>query len=76
MAQLPPDGQWLVQQIDGQVQIFDRNTQEVLIRFDPTLPGDIAKAQGQISRLVDLTNEQKVFAHFWSGYFYAFANLS
>lgn len=75
MAQLPPDGKWLMQQINGKVTIFNRETEQELLSFNPENSHDIALAQGQISRLVDLTNEQKVFAHFWSGYFYAFANV-
>ena len=27
MAQLPPDGQYLIQQIDGEVVLFERDTE-------------------------------------------------
>jgi len=71
VAQLPPDGEWLMQQIDGQVVLFHRYTEEELVRFDP---GDVyaaARAQHDIYRLSQLSDEQKCFAHFWAGYFYA-----
>lgn len=71
MAQLPPDGTWLIQQIDGQVVLFHRDTEETLIRFDPADANAAAQAQGKIHGLAQLDDEQKAFAHFWSGYFYA-----
>lgn len=72
MAQLPPDGEWLIQQIDGQVILFQRYTEEEILRFDPTDGNAAARAQYTIHQS-DLTSEQKCFAHFWSGYFYAHA---
>jgi len=74
MAQLPPDGDLLVQQIDGMVIIFHRYTEEEIVRFDPGNADACAKAQGVIHQSERLTDEQKSFAHFWSGYFYAHAN--
>lgn len=73
MAQLPPDGQWLMQQIDGEVILFERYTERELMRFDPSDPNAAAIAQKTIYDLEDLSPEQKYFAHFWSGYFYAHA---
>lgn len=73
MAQLPPDGQWLMQQIDGEVILFERYTERELMRFDPSDPNAAAIAQKTIYDLEDLSPEQKCFAHFWSGYFYAHA---
>lgn len=76
MAQLPPDGQWLIQQIDGIVMLFERYTERELLRFDPSDANEAAKAQKVIHDLEELDSEQKSFAHFWSGYFYANAHGS
>ena len=73
MAGLPPDGEWLVQQIDGQVVVFHRYTEEEIVRFDPSDANMAAKAQQPIAATDKLTSEQKCFAHFWCGYFYAHA---
>lgn len=74
MAGLPPDGDWLIQQIDGQVILFQRYTEQELLRFDPSDANAAAQAQGKIHELTELDPEQKCFAHFWSGYFYAHAS--
>ena len=74
MAQLPPDGEWLIQHIGGQVILFHRHTEEEVVRFDPTNPSSCARAQRTISESTKLDAEQKCFAHFWSGYFYAHAS--
>lgn len=73
MAQLPPDGEWLIQQIGGEVVIFNRYTEEELLRFDPSDANASAQAQKRIYDLKQLTDEQQCFAHFWSGYFYGHA---
>lgn len=75
MAQLPPDGRWLIQQIDGQVMVFDRYTDETIVRFDPGDVNAAARAQMTIHQSDLLSGEQKSFAHFWSGYFYAYAHM-
>lgn len=72
MAQLPPDGEWLIQQSDGIVHLINRNTEQEILSFDPSDADAVAKAQHTIY-LSDLTPEQKCFAHFWCGYFYAHA---
>jgi hypothetical protein len=71
MAQLPPDGTWLMQQNDSMVTLFHRYTEEEIVRFDPSNADDSAKAQKVIHDSDKLTDEAKCFAHFWSGYFYA-----
>lgn len=73
MAGLPPDGRILIQQNDGVVSIFDQYTEEVYITFDPYDPNAAATAQKLIHDHEKLDAEQKCFAHFWSGYFYAHA---
>jgi len=74
MAQLPPDGEWLIQQIDGQVILFHRYTEEEIVRFNPADGDASAKAQGIIALDERLNPEQKSMAHFWSGYFYSCAH--
>jgi hypothetical protein len=71
MAQLPPDGEYLIQQIGGDVVLFQRYTEAEIVRFDPSDNDATAQAQGVIHASEELTVEQKSFAHFWSGYFYA-----
>lgn len=73
MAGLPPDGDWLIQQHDGTVVLFHRYTEEEIVRFDPSDGDACAVAQGIIHADDRLNDEQKSFAHFWSGYFYAHA---
>ncbi len=74
MAQLPPDGEILIQQNDGIVTIFNQHTQEEFLRFDSGDANAAAQAQAAIHQETRLTEEQKCFAHFWSGYFYANAS--
>lgn len=73
MAGLPPDGEWLIQQQGGEVILFNRHTQQEIVRFDPSDANAACIAQGVIHKTPLLTDEQKTFAHFWSGYFYAYA---
>lgn len=72
MAQLPGE-RYLIQQIDGIVILFERYTERELLRFDPSDADACAQAQHQIHQLQELDAEQKSFAHFWCGYFYAHA---
>lgn len=74
MAQLPPDGEYLIQQIDGRVILFNQYSEEELVNFDPRDANAAAQAQATIFGLPQLNPEQKSFAHFWSGYFYAHAS--
>lgn len=71
MAVLPPDGTWVIQQRDGMVYLFHGQTEFELLRFDPadrdTLGGVIAIMQ----EIEELTAEQRAWATFWAGYFYA-----
>ena len=72
MAQLPGET-WLIQQIGGEVILFHRDTEEEIVHFDPSDANAAAQAQHKIFDSDQLTAEQKCFAHFWSGYFYAYA---
>jgi len=73
MAQLPPDGDWLIQQQDGQVVLFRRYTEEEIVKYDVNDFNATAQAQKIIFDTDRLNEEQKCFAHFWCGYFYAHA---
>ena len=76
MAQLPPDGNLLIQQVNGRVVLFERYTERELVSFDPTVAMDVAQAQRLIHECEELTDEQKAFANFWSGYFYAYSCMN
>jgi len=72
VAQLPPDGRWVIQQIGGEVILYHRDSEVEVVRFDPAEPASFGPAQ-QIIHESGLTEEAKSMAHFWSGYFYAHA---
>ncbi len=72
MARLA-NGEWLMQQIGGQVILFHEHTEEEILRFDPADANAAAQSQEIIHRDERLGPEEKCFAHFWSGYFYAHA---
>lgn len=73
MAQLGEE--YLIQQIGGTVILFHRYTEDEIVRFDPADANAAAQAQKVIYDS-DLPDEEKCFAHFWSGYFYAYASRS
>jgi len=70
MAQLPPDGTWLMQMVDNDIILFHRHTEEEILRVNCQDRDAIGKAQLVIHESDRLTPEQKCFAHFWCGYFY------
>jgi hypothetical protein len=73
MARLPSE-RFLIQQIGGEVILFEDYTEREIVRFDP---GDM-NATGQAQQVIDaseLSLEDKCFAHLWSGYFYAHAGM-
>lgn len=69
-------GNWLMQQIGGQVVLFHRDTEEEIVRFDPSDANATAIAQGIIFNSDRLSDEERSFGNFWSGYFYAYACMS
>jgi hypothetical protein len=71
MAQLP-SGQFLIQLIGEDVILFDRDTEEEIVKFNPTSRDEISTSQEKI-HYSSLSDQDKCFAHFWSGYFYAHA---
>lgn len=72
MAKLPSE-RFLIQQIDGQVVLFENYTEREIVRFYPSDSNATAQAQKTIYDS-ELSDEDKCFAHFWSGYFYAHAS--
>lgn len=74
MAQLPGE-RYLIQQIGEEVILFRRDTEAEVVRFRPSDADAAAKAQQVISETHLLSAEERAFAHFWSGYFYANAVL-
>lgn len=73
MAQLPGE-EYLIQQIGGVVVLFHRYTEEEIVKFDPADGNACARAQKTIHDSEALSPEEKCFAHFWCGYFYAHAS--
>jgi hypothetical protein len=71
MARLP-SGRYLIQQVGEQVILFEEHTEHEIVKFDPAKMGDVALAQTLIAAS-ELTADDKAWAHFWSGYFYAHA---
>lgn len=74
MAQLPSED-WMIQQMGGEVVLFHRYTEEEIVRFNPADANTAAQAQKTIWDSEKLNDEDRCFAHFWSGYFYAHATL-
>lgn len=73
MATLPSYN-YVIQQVDNRVVLTEMYSEDPpLVSFDPSDANACAIAQGTIHRLYDMTDEDKCFAHFWSGYFYAHA---
>jgi hypothetical protein len=69
MARLPSE-KYLMQQIGNRVVLFEDYTERQLVSFDPSDANAAAQAQKIISDLSELSEEDRCFAHFWSGYFY------
>jgi hypothetical protein len=70
MAQLP-NSDYLVQSAHPYIILFHRHTEEELVKIVATDRDAVAKAQLTIHELPQLSEEDKCFAHFWFGYFYA-----
>jgi hypothetical protein len=73
MARLPGD-RWVIQQVGKDVVLYEPGIETEIVRFDPSDANAASQAQKTIYDSPLLTDEQKCFAHFWSGYFYAHAN--
>ena len=70
MALLPGE-RFLVQQIDGDVVVLRTYTEEEVVRYPAGSANETAKAQKVINDAPELTEEERAFAHFWAGYFWA-----
>ena len=73
MARLPSE-MYLIQQVDGEVILFEEGTEQEVARFVAADANAASRAQKTIHDSPDLSDEYKCFAHFWSGYFYACAS--
>jgi hypothetical protein len=79
MATLPSQ-RYLIQQIDGVVILFEGGSEREIVRTPLYTPGGdvdlngIAQAQQAVYGS-ELSDEDKCFAHFWYGYFYAYAGV-
>lgn len=69
MARLPSE-EWLIQQIGGEVILFREYTEEEIVRYNASDGNAHARAQKTIYDS-ELSPEDKCFAHFWCGYFWA-----
>lgn len=79
MARLP-SGNYLMQQAGNAVVLFEDITEREIVRI-PVLRdehGDLAAHVFALAQRAiydsELSDEDKCFAHFWSGYFYAHAS--
>ena len=68
MARLPGED-LVIQLVDKKIIVFDTSSQEVILEGNANVK-EIAKFQFDIHNSTSLNDEQKAFAHFWSGYFY------
>jgi hypothetical protein len=73
MARLPSD-KFLIQMIgDDTVLLFEQYTEREIVRFAVKDSHSFAAGQRMIYQNEELSTEDKAFAHFWCGYFYAHA---
>jgi hypothetical protein len=72
VARLPSE-EYIIQQIDGVVILWQDGTEKEIVRFNVSDSNAVAQAQRTIFDSA-LGDEDKCFAHFWSGYFYAHSN--
>jgi hypothetical protein len=73
MARLPSD-RYLVQDIGGRAVLFEDCTERVLLAFPAADEAIALIAQRAIALDDELGDEDRCFAHFWSGYFHAHAS--
>lgn len=69
MARLPSE-RFLIQQIGSDVVLFEDMSEREIVRFPAANGNAAAKAQKEIYDS-ELNDEDKCYAHFWSGYFHA-----
>lgn len=71
MARLPST-RYLIQQIGDDVILFEDHTEREIVKFDPSDQRSVMTAQKAIHDSGVLSDEDKAFAHFWAGYFWAY----
>jgi hypothetical protein len=71
VARLPSYG-YLIQQIDGIVILFEDGSEREIVRYSAGDQDATARAQKTIYDS-ELSPEDKCYAHFWAGYFWAHA---
>lgn len=69
MARLPSE-QYLMQRIGDDVVLFEDGTEEEIVRYQFDSRNATIQAQ-KVIHDSKLSDEDKCFAHFWSGYFWA-----
>jgi hypothetical protein len=72
MARLPSE-QYLIQQADGRVRLFEDGSERLITAFDAD-DGAALPLHLVIIRDSELTDEDKSFALFWAGYFHGYSN--
>ena len=71
MARLAANSPWLLQEIDGNVVLFNEGPETEIVNYPIGDMQAAAKAQKTIYDSPLLSAEEKCFAHFWCGYYYA-----
>lgn len=69
MARLPSN-RYCIQLVGADIVLFDDVMQEDVLTFPAQGGSELAKAQKAISEY-PMSTEDRAFAHFWCGYFYA-----
>lgn len=72
MAQLPPNGEYLVQSEGNSVFVINRDTEEEFYTWPANNPHETTITLGRVFNEENpFTLEQKAMIAFWAGYFYA-----
>lgn len=75
MPTLPGDKHIIETTDEGEVFLYEIGTEETIVHFNPESPVEATEAQLKIFESDLLTPEEKVYAYFWSGFFYRAATL-
>jgi hypothetical protein len=62
--------QWLMQQVEGVVVLFNEYIDEQITEFKPSRSLSVANAIEEIKTTDKLNQDDKTLAIFWAGYFY------
>jgi hypothetical protein len=72
MARLPSYC-YLIQQIGGDVILFEDGSERQIVRFDPS-DGNAVTSALDVIRDSELGEEDRCYAQFWTGYFHAYSD--